>query len=98
LSAVVWLLFSPFFLFPFLPFAVVLVSAVVAAVTFAGSLGSAMVAGWPWPTLVSIAPVFPFGLVSAFWVPGGLWRVAAFFAAAFVSILVAAFRAHGSGF
>ena len=94
----VWLFFPPFFFLPIFPFAIILGAAVVTAVAFAGSLVSAMVAGWPWPTLFSIAPVFPFGVVSAFWVPDSLWRVAAFFAAAFVSVLVAAFRAHGSGF
>ena len=86
------------FFFPWVLFAAVLGSAVVTAVTFAVVLGSAMVAGWPGPTLVSIAPVFPVALVSAVLVPAGFWRVAAFIAAAFVSVLVAAFRAHGSGF
>ena len=91
----VWLFFPPFFFFPIFPFA-------VAAVALAASLVSAMVAGWSGPTLFSNASVFPFALVSAFWVPEIFWRVAAFFAAAFVSVLVAAFlaafRAHGSGF
>ena len=66
-------------------------------VLFAAVLGSAVVTGWPRPTFVSIAPVFPVALVSAVLVPVG-FVVAAFIAAAFISVLVSAFCAHGSGF
>ena len=86
------------FFFPWVLFAAVLGSAVVTAVTFAAVLGSAVVTGWPRPTFVSIAPVFPVALVSAVLVPVSFWRVAAFIAAAFVSVPVTAFCAHGSGF